>query len=323
MKKIKILVLAMLGVTFAIASCKKDPIQPSTTSDPVDPGDPIETPSGEELRNFFSSNLNNKKQYFTIDASANSSITSAKGASLSFSPNSFVDQNGNVVTGNINLEFIELFDKGEMMMANMPTMANTMNGGIAPLISGGQFKITASQNGASLKLANGYSATIPAPNGVDPNMQIFYGSAGASDTVVWNQADSSMIFGQGNTYNAYFDSLNWVNLDYFMGMSGQQTTVEVEVPQGFTNQNCALLISFDGLNSLGTLYNSNGNVFTSAPGYTLPVGTDVHFIAIAIIGGNPHVAIIPSQITNNHYETISALTQTSDTQLASDLSNLP
>lgn len=321
MKKMKFIVLAMLGVTLATVSCKKDKIEPGTTT----PEDPIESPSAQELRSFFTNNLNSHKQNFTVDASNVMNITGSKGSQLTFSPNSFEDQNGNVVSGNINIEFIELFTKAEMMMSKMPTMGQLPGNQIAPLISGGQFKITASQNGEALKLVNGYgySAVIPAPNGIDPNMEIFYGSAGASDTVTWTQADSSMLFGQGNQYNAYFDSVNWVNLDYFSNLPGTPTTVQVEVPQGFNNQNCALYVSFDGLNSLAMLYNGTNNVFTSAPSYTLPTGTDVHFVAVSFIGGDPHAAIVSSQITNNHYEVISALTQTTDTQLATDLTNLP
>jgi hypothetical protein len=164
--------------------------------------------------------------------------------------------------------------------------------------------------------------TVPAPNGVDPNMDIFYGD-GDSDTVVWNQSDSSLIWGQGNEYSAYFDSINWINLDYFMYQGGDQTTVQVEVPQGFNNQNCALFISFDGLNSLATLYNASENVFTTAPYYTLPVGMDVHFVALSFINNEPHVAIVAAQLTSNHYEVIQQLTQTTTGQLDIDLSNLP
>lgn len=313
----------MLGVTLATVSCKKEQISPDITT----PSEPTDNPSAtsEALISFFQDNLNSEKQYFTIDASSSSTITGAKGSQLTFSPNSFETSNGTVVTGNIDIQLIEIFTKAEMMMLNMPTMGQLSGNQIAPLISGGQFKITASQNGQKLNLVNGYgySAVIPANNGVDPNMQLFYGTAGASDTVMWATADSSMLFGQGNQYNAYFDSINWVNLDYFSNLPGTQTTVQVEVPQGFDNQNCVMYVSFDGLNSLGALYNSSNNVFTSAPNYTLPVGTDIHFVAVSIIGGNPHVAIISSQITNNHYEVIPALTQTTDTQFAVDLTNLP
>lgn len=317
MKKMKFLVIAMLGVTLANVSCKKDePTDPTT--------DPTVNASAQALSNFFATNTNNEVQQFTIDAASPAAITGSKGTVINFSASSFETQSGTVVTGNVNIELIEIFSKADMIQLNKPTMANHPSGGLAPLISGGEFKITASQNGETLNLRDGfnYFVTVPAPNGVDPNMDIFYGD-GDSDTVVWNQADSSVIWGQGNQYSAYFDSLNWINLDYFMNQAGPQTTVQVEVPQGFNNQNCALFISFDGLNSLATLYNATGNVFTTAPYYTLPVGMNVHFVALSFINNEPHVAIVSAQITNNHYEVIQELTQTTTGQLDIDLSNLP
>jgi hypothetical protein len=318
MKKMKILVIAMLGVTLATVSCKKD----EPTTDPTT--DPTVNPSAQALGAFFSGNTANEVQQFTIDATTPGSISGSKGTVINFSGSSFETQSGTVVTGNVDIELIEIFSKADMIKLNKPTMANHPNGGLAPLISGGEFKITASQNGEELNLRDGfnYFVTVPAANGVDPNMEIFYGTDD-SDTVVWNQADSSVIWGQGNQYSAYFDSLNWINLDYFMNQTGPQTTVQVEVPQGFNNQNCALFISFDGLNSLAMLYNASGNVFTSAPSYTLPVGMDVHFVALSFINNEPHVAIVQAQLVNNHYEVIQQLTQTTTGQLDTDLSNLP
>lgn len=310
--------IAMLGVTLATVSCKKD--------EPTDPTveDPTVNPSAQALGAFFAGNAANEVQQFTIDATSPGSITGSKGTVINFSGSSFETQSGTIVTGNVDIELIEIFSKADMIQLNIPTMANHPSGGLVPLISGGEFKITASQNGQELNLRDGfnYFVTIPAANGVDPNMEIFYGN-GDSDTVVWNQADSSVIWGQGNQYSAYFDSLNWINLDYFMNEPGTQTTVQVEVPLGFNNQNCALFISFDGLNSLAMLYNATGNVFTSAPSYTLPVGMDVHFVALSFINNEPHVAIVAAQLTNNHYEVIQQLNQTTTGQLEIDLSNLP
>jgi hypothetical protein len=322
MKKMKFLVIAMLGVTLANVSCKKDEVSPEPIANPT--GDPTVNPSAQALGSFFQSNLNNKKQQFTIDAANPGTITGSQGTVINFSSNSFENQSGNVVSGNVDIELIEILSKAEMIQTNMPTMGNSSGGGLAPLISGGEFNITASQNGQELNLRDGfnYLVNVPAPNGVDPNMDLFYGSS-AGDTVTWNPADSAIVFGQGNEYSAYFDSLNWVNLDYFMNQAGPQTTIQVEVPQGFNNQNCVLFISFDGLNSLAALYNATDNVFTSAPYYMLPVGMDVHFVAMSIINNEPHVAIVQTQITSNHYETIQQLTQTTTGQLATDLSNLP
>jgi hypothetical protein len=307
--------LLLLGIALAFTSCKKD-----TTPNPDSPA-PI--PSGIDLKNFFKSNEASKVQTFTIDAANPISITGQNGTVITFSPYSFETPSGQNVTGNVTIQLIELFDKGEMILTNKPTMAN-FNGGLAPLVSGGEFKVTASQNGETLLLKNGasYYVEVDAPNGVDPNMELFY-SENLGDTLTWNVADSSALWGQGNTYTGYFTNLNWINLDYFYNSPNPQTTVTLQAPAGYNNSNCMVFISFDGMQSVSSFYNFQSGLFTSAPAYTLPTGLPVHFIVVAMINNTPHVAIQSSTIVNNHLEVVSALTQTTAAQLTTDLSNLP
>jgi hypothetical protein len=313
------LALTLFGLVFS--SCNKEDENPNTNT--TDPTTETEEPSAADLRNFFLDNRENKVQSFTEDASSAISITTNSGSTFNFNPSAFQKSDGTVVSGNIDIDIIELLDKRDMVLTNTPTMGNLQNGGRAPLISGGQFRITASQNGEELELRDWYgvNAQITAPNGVDPNMEIFYGTT-TDDTLTWNSADSSLIFGQGSSYQAYFDSINWVNLDYFMDAGGNNTPVEVELPQGFNNTNVALFVSFDGMNALGQLYSFSNGVFMSSP-YTIAVGSDVHFIAVAYINGDPHAAIVPATIGSNHYEIIGSLTQTTPAQLQSDIDALP
>lgn len=316
MKKIRNFALAAIGIAVFAVSCKKD--------DPITPNNPDPTGNSQALKNYFSDKEANAVQTFTIDATLNQSITGSNGTVVNFYPNSFVTSNGTPVTGNVEIKLIEIYKKSDMIRMNKPTMGNLFGGGMAPLISGGEFKVTASQNGQEVFLAPGmsYNVIAPAPNGIDPNMEIFYGNE-SGDTLTWNQADSSLVFGEQGSYYGYFDSLNWVNFDYFMNDPNPQTTVQVQIPTGFTNQTCAMYVSFDGLNSITSFYNYSGGIYTSAPNYTLPIGTEVHFVAMAIIGGVPHVAIVPSTIVDNHLEVITELTATTDSQFETDLNNLP
>lgn len=323
MKTTKRIFLTLLAVSLVATACKKDepedPTQPNPNPDPTE-----ETPSAQALKDYFSNNKSDEIQYFTVDSENQITINGDKGTQLNIGANSFETQSGDPVTGSIDIEFIEIFDKADMIRLNKPTMGLQTNGDLAPLISGGEFKITASQNGSELSLKSGvmYNATVPAPDGVDPNMNVFYGN-GSNDTLVWEQADSGFINGQGSEYDCYFNQIDWINLDYFMNDPNPQTVVEVELPSGFNGQNSALFISFDGMNSLSTIYNFTNGVYTSAPHYTLPTGLDVHFVAVAFIGGDPHVAIVPATIQNNHYETIPQLNQTTPGQFQTDLNNLP
>jgi hypothetical protein len=308
----RLLSLLLLGVFTFFTACDKE-TQPQDNP----------SPDAAQLTSFFADNNSDAIQQFTIDVSTTAVVTGAKGTQFTFYPNMFSDANGNIVTGNVDLEIIEIFDKEDMLFLNKQTVGND-NGSFKPLISGGEFMVKAYQNGNELNARWGYQADVPAPNGVDMNMEIFYQGNSSSDTLIWNVSDSSFLFPNSNNgYTVYFDSLNWVNLDYFMNFPGNQTSVSVDVPDGFDNTNCAVFISFDGYNSLVRLYDYVNGYITSGNYYTIPEGMPVHFIALAYINNVPHAAIVPSTISNNHLEVISALTATTEAQLATDIANLP
>lgn len=316
MKRMKLTLLALSGVIVLATSCKKE--------NPTEINSVPTAASANALTNFFDQNESDKVQSFTIDASQNEVITGSEGTTITFYANSFETQGGSSVNGMIQIELTEVYSKKDMILLRKPTMGNLPTGGQRPLISGGEFNVVAKQNGQVLNLKPGMSYQIQAPaiNGVDPQMGAFYGIE-SGDTLSWNPADSSIVGGQGNEYTGYFDSLNWINLDYFMDNTQASSIIDVQLPNGFNNGNCAVYISIDGSNSIAYVYSFVNGVFTTGPYYNLPIGMNVHFIAMAFINGVPHAAIVPATIENNHLEIISALNATTETQLGIDLSNLP
>ncbi len=319
--KLKIGFIAIAGV-LAFTACKKKDTTPSVPV--VQPTSP--SASLTDLKNFLKANLDGAAQTFTVNEDAGQTITGSKGTVVTISPNSFQTLSGGAVTGNITVKLVEIFDKKDMIMMNAATMGRWWDGSMKPLVSGGEFRITATQNGQALKLAPGmqFQANVPAAGGVDPNMGLFYGENGSNpDTLVWTPADSALFIGQGNQYTFWSDSMNWVNCDYFYNNPNPQTVVQVTPPAGFDNSNLLLFISFDGINTIASMYHFAGGNFTTAPSYTLPIGMNVHFVAIAMINGNPHVAIVPATFANNHVEVLPALTQMTTAQLAAALNALP
>lgn len=314
----------ILGVMFIssliLASCKKED---QTLNPNIDNNNQTQA-SAADLSNSFRTREQNATQTFTIDATTNQTINGSKGGAFTFYANSFQTMSGQAVTGNIDIQLVEVYDKSDMILMNKPTMGRMAGGQLAPLTSGGEFKLTASQGGQPLRLApfNGFSGSIPAPNGTDPNMQVFFGDT-TNDTLVWNGADSSFLQTDSNSYNGFFDNLGWINCDYFWNNPNPKTNVQVEIPQGFDNTTCILFVSFDGLNSITSFYNYSNQVYSSGPSYELPVGLNVHFILLAYVNGVPQSAIVPATITNNHYEVVASLTPTTVAQLAIDINNLP
>lgn len=320
--KLKLGFMAIAGALVFTACNKTEPIKETV----LQPSPAVNNASLSDLKNYLSANRDNASQSFTINEDAGQTITGAQGTTIQFMPNSFVTLAGAPVTGNIQIQLVEIFSKKDMILMNAATMGRAFDGTLKPLISGGEMKVTATQGGQKLKLAPGmgYQTSMPITTTFDPNMTLFYGEGGENpDTLVWNQVDSAQFQGTGNSYSFWSDSINWINCDYFMNSTAPQTVVKVTPPSGFNNTNMLLFMSFDGINSISNLYNFTGGNFTSAPSYTLPIGMPVHFVAIAMIGGNPHAAIVSATLTNNHVEVLPSLTQMTTAQLAAALGNLP
>lgn len=311
----KKLMLLMLGALTALTSCKKEEFNPSTIND-------LQS-DAVRLIDFFADNNAAAKQNFTIDALYPVLIEGNKGTMIQFNANSFEDAVGNPIIGNVDIELIEIYGKKDILFLNKQTLGDE-NGNLSPLISGGEFMLNVTQNGNDVFLKQGYNykAIVQAPNDVDPNMKVFYQNSD-DDILTWAQADTSLIWGGDREYTVYFDSLGWVNCDYFMDQAGSQTSVSVNVPNGFDNTNCAVFISFDGYNSLTSINEYSNINFITGNNYTIPEGSAVHFVVVSFINNIPHSAIVPATIGANHIEVINDLTATTQSQLAMDIQNLP
>lgn len=306
----------MAGALLIFASsCKKDKPQP-ITPDPANP-------SANQATVFFNNNLSNGTQTFTINAGQAQTITGNKGTVVHFNANSFVTANGTPVTGNVQIELVEIYSKKDMILMNKQTVGKMWNG-VSPLLSGGQFSIVAKQNGQKLKLAPGmnYQIDAPAPNGTTSQMGLFYGQI-ENEQLEWSQADSSFVSNGSGIYSAFPDSTGWVNLDYFMNNPGPLSKINLQIPSGFTTANTRVFVTIDGSSSMAGIYNVESGIFNSGDYYKLPVGMAVHFIIINLDNNEIHAAVVPATITSNHLQVVNSLNAYSLAQLDALLNNLP
>lgn len=168
--------------------------------------------------NDFRETTRKEQQVFTANAGITSTVTTSKGTKITIPANGFVTEDGQPVSGSINIAVKEIFTPMEMILNDMPTTA-----GDRLLESGGEFKISASQNNRSLKLAPGSFIKITIPDiGINmQGMQVFKGVADAAGNVNWNVNTSpgnvvvgdSMLFSNANLFS---DDINWINCDKFI-----------------------------------------------------------------------------------------------------------
>ncbi len=319
----KSMLVVAAAVTVTIFGCKKEEnITPTPNST-----------SGNSLT--IASFLTKKeapKQTFTIDANQNQRIKGTKGTIIDFSANSFKTQSGQAVSGNVTIELREMYSKSDMIFSKAPTMSNH-----SMLISGGELYLQAFQNGTPLQLSSSdkVNAKFPLQNNVAP-MREFYNYSSFEDRqepTDWYSSDydstatdSVFVITDSSDfqeyYSFYLDGMNWINCDYFYNSPGPFTDITVNVGTQFNYTNCVVYVSFDGMNSMASLYDSGVN-HTYSYGYpSIPEGLGVHLVAVANINGQYYSAIVPATLSAN-FSTNITLTPTTETQITTAIGQLP
>lgn len=265
--------------------------------------------TAEDFNNIRDLALEGITQNFQFDAAAgNITLTSEKGVDI-YINTACLNLNGNAVTGTINLEFVELFDKGTMLTTNKPTMGILPSGDKALLISGGEFFMNATQNGVALQTSCAIQLGIPAnlTGGVDNDMILWNGIIDEDGNLAWDENKRAGangqggVFAEGNQYYTFLSEFGWSNVDRFYNDPRPKTTILAAVPEGYNNTNCSIFLSYDGedagLANLDT-YDAQTGLFSEHYGQ-IPIGLECHVIFVSEENGNWKYAIKAVTIVEN------------------------
>lgn len=319
MKTLKITFFLVASV-LTITACKKKTTETSGNS----------AANNVALSNFFQSNLTNRIQHFTVNATSGGVITGAQGTQILILGGILKDASGNTVSGTVDIELVEVYDRGSMVLLNKPTVGILPNGDHGTLISKGEYYLRISQNSAEIQANNGVIVRVPAGNipGQANGMSLFDGSL-IEGNFLWELVQDSLPVEQGDStfttgYTILEGSWGWTNVDRFYNDPRPKTTLKVKLPAGFDNTNSEVFITYDGepgaLASLDT-YTSDG-CFSEHYGL-IPIGLEIHIIAVTLINGELNYAIQPATIVSGQIETINSFTPITQTQLAALINNLP
>lgn len=214
-----------------------------------------------------------QSQVYVTSNDQNTLIQTSKGTQIHCPAGLFVNQNGVVVNGDVELEVLEIFTKSEMIRLNRFPVSSDKK----VLDSGGELFLRATQGGEELQLAGDKKMRIEttAPDAVS-EMELFYGVnlndplAPDNDFFAWEEADGDPnIWNNVNAWE-WFDSLGndwkfgyvfettqlgWLNIDRFLKEPGLELTqVCLELPDAYDPTNSLALIVFDDLNSVMPLW---------------------------------------------------------------------
>ncbi len=260
-----------------------------------------------------------------------------------FRPNAFIDADGNVVTGNVDVQIQEFYKKSQMILANKTTMASD-----GLLDSRGEVYINATKNGQPLRIRAGYAIIQFEATDYNKPMNLFTGSVSAgTDDVTWtvNSVLPSSNSSVGCSYGGYpyysgqlvyldssansaicdtlhtfpLDSFGWINCDYFTRdiYAGVPTTsVTMNVPSGYDKTNTKVYIVFTTINSVVSVYSYSSGAFSLLGGYEVPIGMQATIVALNYHSGNWYSSFTPVTFANNHVVSLTFAPTTIDAYTA-------
>jgi len=239
--------LALATAMLIFSACQKEKI--ATQADPSN--------TSKDLSQFYEDNFNDKVQTFIVDANSSISITGNQGSVLTIPANNFLDDHGQLVTGNIEIQFIEVFSKADMILLNKPTV--TKRG--ETLLSDGEFYINVTLPGddKTLKEINLMTLTV-ADETVVPNMKLWYDTGDGWELAVSDERSPDGVI---EPYDAGYIAMvvsGWINFDIVYAF-GPTMPIRVKVPPGSNPALTTVFMSIDGMATVVEVDASHFNGF--------------------------------------------------------------
>jgi hypothetical protein len=251
-------------------------------------------------------------QTFTINSGTGGNFTTPQGTKVTVPANAFISNEGNLVTGNVKIEFKDIYKKSDMLLTDISTAY--IDG--KPIKSGGMFFIKAINNNNPVNIAPNKKIIIEQPlqevapdSNMKPMILVKKERSGWST----NTTDQLQISATSYIFSLYqFSSPNssgtWGNSDnpnFFGGSITTLTLLPLDAPAEYTPD---MFLVFKNINCMVHVYN-NGTNFTY--NYA-PLGFECTAVAIGVKNGILYSSFKPITITENLTVEFSLMPTTTD-----------
>ena len=248
--------------------------------------------------NLFEEAISNRTQTLVFPANTGTVCKfSDEGVQICLETDCFLLNGEPVASGDIILEYIEIFDKGDMVVTNKAT---TDAGTGEMLISGGEFYVQAYMNGSELSISTNcdWAGLLNIdPNltgGIDWEMDMWMGDINEDGNLNWSPVIDPNFGDTINVVNCSFQDevcqytlpflWGWHNCDVFYSWPSPKTTVTVNIPSEYDGSNSQVFILYDAEDGGVAYFNYGGANFFQSYDSTIPVGMDAHILFVLAYG---------------------------------------
>lgn len=342
----KKMLFMLMTVSFMFVSCDSD----STTQEPTkqeslntqNSAKPTQGLKSLRDKVLADNNQGGKIYYSSIRGVVFSTKTKT---TIVIPPGSIMTKDGKKIDGDIEIDYIEIFNKKTMVVANKPTMGQLVNSTDKGLLTtGGEFYLDIKFNGQQVNVVTPIKVNINTSNSsANPaGMSLWNGAINGNDDLTWNAASTSdlefeqdgAVFG-GKSGTGVYDVLvnnssnfGWCNIDRLSSWPGIKTKIKVIPPTGFDQSNSSVYLAVKGEDNMLAqfdMFYTATNTFEEHYGL-VPIGLECHIIFVGEQNGNYVYHILSTAIGNNATYTVPATgltTTTNYSQLENAISLLP
>lgn len=309
--------IAGIGL-FTIAGCSSDDSVP--VDEELGEEDVLSPPDAERLGALREASLDSLTQKFilTKDDFGGLRFTSEQDVEVYIDGNCLTfDGESLDADDEVEAEFIELYDRGNLLTTNIATMGRDENGDASLLITGGAFYLNLYKDSLEVDDNCGFNMEVPAANTGDPDddMILWYGEFNDEDEdsdeglidggLVWEDANGDtqgggefgISYGEGMSdanYDTWSSKFEWTNVDKLYNYPGDKTQILVTAPDGYDASNTSIYLSYDGELGLARLdyYDEETGYFNEHAGL-VPIDFELHVIMVSESEGEWLYAIKP------------------------------
>ncbi|OIQ21644.1 MAG: hypothetical protein BM557_02270 [Flavobacterium sp. MedPE-SWcel] len=300
-------------VALALCACSSEDNNDSSTTN-LESNFRRDTGEYTNIQKLQDEALKEITQFFEFNTDVrNVTLETDNGVEIGISTSSLT-VNGQRVQGTVIVEYVEIFKRSTMAIANKTTMgiaeeqtAEIPGVDLWPLKSGGEFFVNMTINGQQIDDGANITLTVPTAltGGPDSDMSVWDGEETNDGDVVWDEDEENELGqnqgNEGGGYELNLDNFGWSNIDRFYNYPDPKTTIQVDVPAGFDNTNCNVYLATQGQqNILARLdtYNSVTELFGEHYGQ-VPVGLDGFIVFVSGTTSQWEYAIKPVTFAPN------------------------
>ncbi|MGS2761897.1 hypothetical protein [Sinomicrobium sp. M5D2P9] len=254
----------------------------------------FEAPAPQEFINLRETARETLSTNIIFQAEQGLEHTSDNGTMIIIPQGCFTSADGQPVDGDITLEFIELYDRNDMLVVNRPSIGQINEQTRSLLIGGGFFYLNFTRNGQEIIGNCEIQLRVPVSRTGDAtaDMSLWEGTENANGSFSWSPLTQSEFFTENSYYIAYVSGNGWKGIAHAANYAGRKTGMQVLASDGYNGENAAVYLAYAGeKHGLAQLYWDDETSMFTDPYRQFSPDLDIHLLFISAEDEQWHYAV--------------------------------